>query len=84
MVRPQHKPHHLGTPLSHTGIFGSGKGDHSSPIVLSGVFGKPPCAVALWDFQDLLLFWKTTPLGALATAVVPKAHAASIGHIFVV
>ena len=28
MVRPQHKPHHPGTPLSHTGTLGSGEGDH--------------------------------------------------------
>ena len=30
MVRPQHKPHHLGTPLSHTGTLGSREGDHPS------------------------------------------------------
>ena len=28
MVRPQHKPHHPGTPLSHTGTLGNGEGDH--------------------------------------------------------
>ena len=48
-------------------------------------FLQPPYAAPLMDFQDTLLFWKTTrPLGALAAAAVPKAHAASYGHIFVV
>ena len=28
MVRPQHKPHHPRTPLSHTGTLESGEGDH--------------------------------------------------------
>ena len=74
MMRLQHKPHHCRTPLSHTGILGSGEGDHSSPIVLFGVVDRPPYVVALRDFEDTLLFWKTTqPLGALAAAAVPKS-----------
>ena len=48
-------------------------------------FWQPPYAAPLRDFQDTLLFWKTTrPLGALAAAAVPKAPAASNGHNFVV
>ena len=48
-------------------------------------FWQPPYAAPLMDFQDTLLFWKTTrPLGALAAAAVPKAPAASNGHNFVV
>ena len=48
-------------------------------------FWQPPYAAPLRDFQDTLLFWKTTrPLGALTAAAVPKAPAASNGHNFVV
>ena len=48
-------------------------------------FWQPPYAAPLRDFQDTLLFWKTTrSLGALAAAVVPKAPAASNGHNFMV
>ena len=47
-------------------------------------FWQPPYAAPLRDFQDTLLFWKTTrSLGALAAAAVPKAPAASNGHNFV-
>ena len=85
MVRPQHKPHHPRDSLeSHRDTWEWG-GRPPSPIVLSGVFGSPPYAAPLRDFQDTLLFWKTTrPLGALAAAVVPKDLAASNGHNFVV
>ena len=55
------------------------------PIVLSGVFGRPPCAGPLWDFQDTLCFGRPPdPLGALAVAAVPKAPAGSNGHISLV
>ena len=74
MVRPQYKPHHPGTPLSHTGTLGSGEGDHSPPIVLSRVVGKPPYTVALRDFQGTFCFGRPfDPLGALAVAAIPKA-----------
>ena len=84
MVRPQHKPHHPGTPLSHTGTLGSGEGDHP-PYSTLWSFWQPRYAAPLRDFQDTLLFWKTTrSLGALAAAAVPKGPAASNGHNFVV
>ena len=85
MVRPQHKPHHPGDSLESHRDTWEWRGRPLSPIVLSGVFGSPPYAAPLRDFQDTLLFWKTTRLlGALAAAAVPKAPAASNGHNFVV
>ena len=55
------------------------------PYSILWSFWQPPYATPLRDFQDTLLFWKTThSFGALAAAVVPKAPIASNGHIFVV
>ena len=85
MVRAQHKPHHPGTPLSHTGTLGSGEGDHSSPIVLSGVVGRPLVLLLYGTSKTLFCFGRPSdPLGALAAAAVPKAPVALDDHIFAV
>ena len=83
MVRLQHKPHHLGTPLSYTGTLGSGEGPPSL-IVLTGIVGSPPMLWLYGTSKKHFYFGTPGSFGALAASVVPKALATSNGHNFMV
>ena len=84
MVRPQHKPHHPRTPLSHTNTW-EWRGRPSFLIVLFGVVGSPPMLWLYGTSKTYFCFGRPPdPLGALAADVVPNAPTASNGHNFMI